>query len=382
MASLTVTPQCGSALSTVGSKAHARRAPKVRTMKAVPRLLLSARLEALRDKFVAAGQIIEDAYDACPGATALEHLLDWINHGAVYEASRPMVKDKPTKADADFTYQAMFAPLAALEGAIALAAGGMLQAPLRKAFGLLDAAHDECDAAALGAVLPNESTDENSFNKGRDLAIELLEEGHTLSAKDAADAYRWYRHGKPQDRFVKSYLQRLDKEPRLIEGFAAVLSAALAMDPPSDPESLRCPIAEYEGGELGADGTETWPDSVSEPAEDADEISLNTINLVGESVTEAIAIVDARIEALGSTMAIGARNLLIAASAAMDAATSTRSLEDCETASSEIAVALVVLDAVITDTDDIALHGAARLVSMCKDYLDKATAKCAAGSRS
>ncbi|MBC7601421.1 MAG: hypothetical protein H7255_02020 [Ramlibacter sp.] len=351
-------------------------------MKAVPRLMLDVRLEDLRNKLRAADQIIEDAYDACPQATALDHLLDWINHSAMYEATRPMKKNEtPSKADADSTYQAMFAPLAALEGAIALAAGGLLEAPLREAFRLLDAAHDECDSAALGAVLPDESTDENGFNKGRDLAIEMLVEGQSLSTKDTADAYRWYRSGKPQDRFVKPYLEQLDKEPRLIEGFAAVLSASLAMDPVFDAQSMRCSMAEYEGGEMGADGTETWPDNASEPAEDADEISLNTINLVSESVSEAIGIVDARIEALGSTMAIGARNLLKAAAAAMDVASATRSLEDCETASSEIAVALVVLDAVIDDTDDLALHGASRLVSMCKDHLDKAAAQCMTGSR-
>jgi len=245
----------------VATSRSAKAAPQIRPAEAPGDL--KATLQMVRDAIYQAEHKLELAYDATEQGSSLELMIDLIAHGIMADAVRPIQQDNiPTQADSEAVYEAMFAPLAALEGAIALAHGNVVQGTLAEAFKLLDQANDQLGTCGpLWKLLPAQSREERNFNRGRDLAIEMLKEGQALHSVDSSDAYRWYRKGRAQNRFVKRYLAELDLEPGMTEGFCAALSAALATDPVYDPVALGASMAEYEGGELGADGTETWPDN-------------------------------------------------------------------------------------------------------------------------
>lgn len=114
----------------------------------------TARLATLQGVFDQADEKIELAYDAADPGDPIERLLNLINHVVLADAVRPMLGEMPTRAEAEWTYQAMFHPLAALQGATALAAGTLLYQPLVEAFHLLDWAQTECEALALHRLLP------------------------------------------------------------------------------------------------------------------------------------------------------------------------------------------------------------------------------------
>ncbi|MBT2322560.1 hypothetical protein J7E62_09400 [Variovorax paradoxus] len=213
-------------------------------------------LRTVRDELHHADRKLEAAYDAAEPGSTVETMLRLIAHDLLPAAVRPICNDNPTKADAEASYEAMFAPLGALEATIALAAGTVLHHTLTEAFTALDSAHTALDiCGALTRALPEQTPDERNFLRGRDLAILMLSQGHELDSTDEATAHRLHRNGKPQNRFARSYLDELMQEPALLDGFAAVLSADLSSGDISDAECWNLPMAEYEAGEIGADGT-------------------------------------------------------------------------------------------------------------------------------
>ena len=118
------------------------------------------RLAALRATLHTADEKIEAAYDAAERGTPVDVLLHLIAHDLLCTALRPVLRNEDeasvpvTKSDLDAAHDALFPVLAALEGAMALAAGTVLSTMLEEAFKLLNWAQEESDAAALGALLP------------------------------------------------------------------------------------------------------------------------------------------------------------------------------------------------------------------------------------
>lgn len=105
--------------------------------------------------------------------------------------------------------------------------------------------------------MPNNSA--RDFECGRDLAIGMLRAGDELQGDGIVEAQRRFRSGKAQERFARGPLQELIAHPELLEGFSAVLSARLGVQDPLPADELDLPRAEYEPGEVGADGTLPHP---------------------------------------------------------------------------------------------------------------------------
>lgn len=105
--------------------------------------------------------------------------------------------------------------------------------------------------------LVGEYNSEVAFNRGRDLAIAMIDAGDDIAFRDPASAcpYRAYRSGKAQDRFTGPFILQLLADPSMLEGFNAVLSARLADEAIVDADFYRFSMAEYSSGEVGADGT-------------------------------------------------------------------------------------------------------------------------------
>jgi len=102
------------------------------------------------------------------------------------------------------------------------------------------------------------------FERGRDIAISMLEEAEGLG--DEGEGLRRYRDGNAQRNVAKGYLVDVCKEPALIDGFTAVLSVVLQHGPVGSRELRRISLAETQAGEAGADGTEPCE---ADEAEDA-----------------------------------------------------------------------------------------------------------------
>ncbi|MCR8961185.1 hypothetical protein M0765_026680 [Variovorax sp. S2] len=238
-----------------------------------------ARLATLQAACTEADEKLEMAYDAAERGEPVDTLLDHINHALLPDAVRPMFLGQPTKADAAATYDALFAPLACLEGALALAAGTVIHGTLKEAFDLLDWAQTECDGAALGKLLPAQAEQDDRQHSERETAP-----SHSFEANGIEDG---------------AYL-----------------------------------IA-----------------------------------------NEAIAIIRARAEEVGSDLVYGAIYVAERAKDILGEGIHARDVQMCEDASAPLAVAIAVLEAGVHAHDDVALHGALRLLELAKTSLDDAIAE-------
>lgn len=102
---------------------------------------------------------------------------------------------------------------------------------------------------------------EAEFLAGRDIAVDMLHHAAMLpDGLDQAAALRWYREGKTQDNFAKSFVAQVVGDPTRLDGFSAVLSAVLAEQANTssgfDADLYRTlPMAEFLRGVPGKDGT-------------------------------------------------------------------------------------------------------------------------------
>ncbi|WP_162594153.1 hypothetical protein [Variovorax sp. PBL-E5] len=118
-------------------------------------------LECMRLDLRAADGLIEAAYDASEEGSSVEILLDMINHSMFPEVLHPLIKEgAPTRAEAERIQLELFQPLAALDGAICLARGSILEHHLREAYGLIDGVQDELDSCSDFMRLLPETTHE------------------------------------------------------------------------------------------------------------------------------------------------------------------------------------------------------------------------------
>lgn len=108
---------------------------------------------------------------------------------------------------------------------------------------------------ALQAPPGRLNTEEADFIRGRDLAINMLDEAEALMGE--REGLRWMRGGNAQDNLVKGYLADVIADPKLMNGFTSILSTTIRNDH-MDLDCLReITLAETQAGAIGADGTQT-----------------------------------------------------------------------------------------------------------------------------
>lgn len=228
------------------------------------------RLANLQAAFAQADEKLEMAYDAAERGSPADVLLDHIAHDLLCDAMHPVLRNEDEAdlgvsiGDAEKAREALFKVLAALEGVMALSLGSVIYATLADAFILLDWAQDELEDLSLHRLLPDAGGDTAmAFARGRDLAIELMEEAYARrddgALQDARECMRWMREGKAQDSFVAGYLNEVIKDRSLIAGFSAVLSAVLDNDGCSLDNLRSITLAETQAGTVGANGTQPYP---------------------------------------------------------------------------------------------------------------------------
>lgn len=213
-----------------------------------------------------------------------------------------------------------------------------------------------------------------SFSKGKDVAIALLGDLESSRGRDVA-FYRRHRDGRPQFRFWRPHLEKLVSDPALIEGFDAVLSAAFEDGSMVSADELeKVAAAEFEEGEVGADGT--LPDDENDATWKADKASRFGYIISGIEVAAANATyvmgVSAR-EASSDAM-WGVAKLAELAEKATEAAFE---LGDenvnislmCD-ASDGYAQALVICGMVNSDVDSEMAHAGEMLMRVAKDRID------------
>ncbi|OUM01784.1 hypothetical protein [Variovorax sp. JS1663] len=120
-----------------------------------------ARLATLQAALREADEKLEAAYDRAERGEPYEVLLGHVAHDLLIGDALAMLDDSPTRAHAAANFEALFKPLAALQGTIALAQGSGIEGTLKEAFDLLDRVQDELDCCAeLPKLLPEQSPQE------------------------------------------------------------------------------------------------------------------------------------------------------------------------------------------------------------------------------
>lgn len=154
MNAVTTKPQTKTSRTKPAARASAVYVPSTETD-------LRAKLDTLQAALTQAKEHIESAFDAADDGSSAELLLDHLAHALLADAMRPMMDDKPTRADAKQTYGDLFLVMAALNGAMAMAAGTSIHPVLQEAFELLDWSQNECDSQALIDLLPQADVADN-----------------------------------------------------------------------------------------------------------------------------------------------------------------------------------------------------------------------------
>lgn len=236
-----------------------------------------------------------------------------------------------------------------------------------------------------------------SFYVGRDLAIQMLREAASLESTDAAEPYRWMREGAAQARFAAQYLQKIAAHPELIDGFAAVLSSRLGTAGGMAPDYFDLPMAEFEAGEVGADGTATGSHDPDAKDPDAEKLAKAThaadshcdaddppVTRAWYRALEAAAIIENTVLESGTanqSAAVAACTTL--ATIAADYLGSLVIGDDPQPSWQDLGTALGKLDEVRAvlmianddEVDDTRLRGACALLSLSIDYADAAWAE-------
>lgn len=120
------------------------------------------RLATLQAALTEATEQLQMAFDAAEVGEAIDLVLEHLSQSFMPIAVRRMLGDAPTEADALATYDAMFFPLALLEGAIALSSGTVIHGALVEAFLLFEWAQNECCDMDLKELLPGKIAREAS----------------------------------------------------------------------------------------------------------------------------------------------------------------------------------------------------------------------------
>lgn len=360
-------------MSAAAPKPRRKTAAIKRTERAEAKYVVNAdssveeRLQTLKAAFTEADEKIGGAIEAAEPGSSVERLLIHASHELLTEAIGPMLKERPTRAGATHTNQAMSVTLFALQGALAMAAGTALVPALQEGFELLDWVQRECEAIVLEEVLP-EADLAADFVRGRDHAIEMMSEAVAIG--NEREPWRDLRGGKAQDNLVDGYLSDVIEDPSLRQGFTAILSAAIQND--TCLEALATiTLAEVQAGKRGADGTKSFSAGSMAPQmnpnDDAPQGGMDEAARIMGCVDDML---ERMLQELNCGAAYGVQTLLRKAEKALDKAIKGRTTELQEEASGALHEALDVLQLVAQKLDNKAVWGVHTLIEMSKTKLD------------
>ncbi|MDQ0040866.1 hypothetical protein [Variovorax boronicumulans] len=329
----------------------------------------------IRSWIKTADEKLEAVYDAAERGEPLDVLLDHLCHSVLCTPIAIIHREDLTRADAQRLYAALFPVLACIQAAIKLAEGTILQHGLEEAFALLDTAQTALDPVNDAVRALPEGGPEHDFNRGRDLAIEMLAKCRERSSD--CECYRRNRDaGKPQHNIVMDYLTELACDSTLEAGFTAVLSGAIGPEILDADWFKNLTLADTKAGAPGEDGTQALADDTpvaTSCAPVGDSFDHATFDDVYCTISEVIAIIEARAHDVDSSdLVFGALYTTERAYGILSTGIDTRDWRACEDASAPLAVALAVLSAALEKADDVALFGAERLLLLAKDRLDDA----------
>lgn len=334
---------------------------------------LQARLPTLQAALSEADEQIESAHGATKPGSPLNVLLDHVAHDMLVAIITPMLKEQPTRADAERTRQTLPVALAALQGAMSMADGTPSAPTLQEGFELLDWVRRECDSLLAAAALPQPDLTVD-FARGRDHAIKMMREAKAIG--DERGGWRCFRGGQAQDNLAEGYLRDVIEDPTLRHGFTAILSAAIQNE--VDLSVLASiTLAETQAGEIGADGTQVLDVTGEAAAGVPDVISIPRANVdeVVDILDSAAVVLDELLSNLNEAAAYGAQTLLIVAQKALGRAAAAQTREVHETANGAIGEAGAVLRCVAGQLHSSALRGVSMLVDLAKEKHD-ATLDC------
>ena len=312
---------------------------------------------------------IEAAYDAAERGEVVDMLLDHINHNIICTPWGIMQRPGLTQADAKRVYNGLFPVLACLQGAIKFAEGTVLHATLREAFDLLDAAQTALDPVNDAVRELPEGGEAHDFERGRDLAIRMLKDIDPNSSSH--EGYRRHRDaGESQRDFVGDAFIELLCDDSLSDGFTAVLSSVIGGVNGDYYQAMT--LEETKGGAAGEDGTQQLADEEA-PASGFEATGIEEGPYFMTS--EAIAIIQARAPEMGSELFYGAKCCAEKAKDLLGIGVEARDVVLCERASAPLGVAIAVMETALSVADDVAMHGALRLLDLAKKSLDDAIAE-------
>lgn len=194
-------------------------------------------------------QIVADAIGAAEYGSEQDNLMLLLMTKALPDAVAPLHRQRVTNKDLLAAYEGLLLPLALIKAVLSLTEGKAYHPMLQQEYATLDDLDNKIEVLEREDLAPHANPDDD-FNQGRDLAIALLQEAYGLRGREDFEPRRENRDGKAQNRFALPYLKRLITEPRLQDGFAAVLSAALGIEDGVAPDYFKLPRREYEAGEV------------------------------------------------------------------------------------------------------------------------------------
>ncbi|WP_454903348.1 hypothetical protein [Variovorax gossypii] len=355
-------------------RAKAAKRPAVAKKIEPPRVTIAD----IRGWMGAAEEKLEMAYDAAERGEPIDTLLDHINHDVILEPNLVIRREDITQADAKRVYNGLFPVLACIQGAIKLAEGTVLHGTLEEAFALLDAAQTALDPVNDAVRALPVGGDEYDFQRGRDLAIKMLRECRDNDC--ASECQRRNRDaGARQVNIVGDYFVDAMCEQSLYEGFTSVLSGAIGPQV-LDPEYFEdLTLAETQAGAAGEDGTQQHEGA--EASEPTTALAPSAFEALGieegpyAMLCEAIAIIQARAIEIGSDLIYGVKYCAERGKEILSEGIGARDVRMCENASAPISVTIAVLEAALHADDDVALHGALRILDLAHESLDEAVAR-------
>ncbi|MFM9926929.1 hypothetical protein VLK31_28360 [Variovorax sp. H27-G14] len=327
---------------------------------------------------------LEMACDAAERGEPIDTLLDHINHNVLSGPFSIIHREDLTQGDAKRIYTGLFPVLACLQGAIKLAEGTILPTTLEEAFALLDAAQTALDPVNQAVRMLPEGGPAYEFERGRDLAIQFINEGSALSGE--RDCYRGHRDpGTAQKDFASDYLLQAVDAPEMLGGFAAVLSQVIGNGEGFNGEFFsKLTLAETQAGEIqgvyessaaGANGKKLVtaahaPDSIRRAAHSDDVQDPYVV------ILNALACVQVANLSGGTDVLCALYSLTKKASEKVSQASGMHqagsySLELHDAASDELAGLLGLLR-VLDDGTEPMLSAAETLVILCKAGIDRA----------
>ncbi|MFL9670474.1 hypothetical protein WIX39_026325 [Variovorax sp. AB1(2024)] len=348
--------------------ANAAALPPSKTVKAPAPIENEAPLVTIadiRNWIGMANEKLEKAYDAAERGEVVDMLLDHINHNILCAPWGIMQRADLTQADAKRVYQGLFPVLACLQGAIKFAEESVLYATLREAFDLLEAAQDALDPMNDAVRDLPEGGEAHDFERGRDLAIQMMKDIDPNSSSH--EGYRCHREaGEAQRNFVMNAYIELLADDSLSKGFTSVLSSVIGGVIQDADYYQAMTLEETEAG--------------AEQGQPAAQIDGQAFEALGFDdgpylmASEAIAIIQARAPEVGCELFYGAKICVEKAKDLLGVGMTARDVSLCERASAPFGVAIAVMETALSAADDVAMHGALRLLDLAKKSLDDAIA--------